>query len=156
MNLYSSGVSLESIWDHFGTTFGIEGDFGSRLAPCWGHFGATLSMTSNGYHACSCAFDGVIVRAKRVHKQEIHIFATYFERFRKRTADRPGGVGWVPLYTPRHQRLRTITNAPHHKSVISGRMRRAIKQMKQLGLVDLSLICKDLQRFMFLVWAELH
>ena len=27
---------------------------------------------------CSCGFDGVIVRPKRVHKQEIHIFATYF------------------------------------------------------------------------------
>ena len=27
---------------------------------------------------CSCGFDGVMVRPKRVHKQEIHIFPTYF------------------------------------------------------------------------------
>ena len=27
---------------------------------------------------CSCGFDGVMVRPKRVHKQEIHIFATFF------------------------------------------------------------------------------
>ena len=52
-----------------------EGDFGGTLAPFWGYFGATLGIwTSNGrYDGCSCEFDGVIVRPKRVHKQEIQI-----------------------------------------------------------------------------------
>ena len=31
------------------------------------------------YDVYSCGFDGVIVRPKRAHKQEIHIFASDFE-----------------------------------------------------------------------------
>ena len=50
---------------------------------------------------CSCGFDGVIVRPKRAHKQEIHIFPTYFafqgshgdakESLQASEPDRPGG-----------------------------------------------------------------
>ena len=63
-----------------GQLLAYEGDFGGTLAPFWGYFGATLGIwTSNGrYDGCSCEFDGVIVRPKRVHKQEIHILPTFF------------------------------------------------------------------------------
>ena len=53
---------------------------GGTLAPFWGYFGATLAIwTSNGrYDVYSCGFDGVIVRPKPAHKQEIHILPTFF------------------------------------------------------------------------------
>ena len=86
-----SKLNLRRLWSHIGVILGLlrvyEGGFGSllgyfgiTLAPFWGYFGATLGIqTSNGrYDVCSCGFDGVIVRPKRAHKQEIHIFASVF------------------------------------------------------------------------------
>ena len=37
--LYKLGLSLGSLWCHFGITWG---DFGVTLVPLWGHFGVTL------------------------------------------------------------------------------------------------------------------
>ena len=84
-----------------GQLLAYEGDFGGTLAPFWGYFGATLAIwTSNGrYDVYSCGFDGVIVRPKRVHKQNINMFAKDFacqeaESIpRKRTAERAGPSG---------------------------------------------------------------
>ena len=60
-------------------------DFGSLD----GHFAIIVESLwlyeSNGmYDAYSCGFDGVIVRPKRVHKQNIHIFAKDFACQRNR------------------------------------------------------------------------
>ena len=41
------------------------------------------------YDVYSCGFDGVIVRPKRAHKQEIHIFASDFEGPRGARARQP-------------------------------------------------------------------
>ena len=62
-----------------GQLLAYKGDFRGTLAPFWGYFGATLGIwTSNGrYDGCSYEFDGVIVRSKRVNKQEIHILPTF-------------------------------------------------------------------------------
>ena len=55
------------------------------------------------YDVYSCGFDGVIVRPKRAHKQEIHIFASDFEgprraRVRQPNEQRSGpGHFWVTL-----------------------------------------------------------
>ena len=63
-----------------GQLLAYKGDFGGTLAPFWGYFGATLGIwTLNGrYDGCSCEFDGAIVRPNRAHKQQIHIFPTFF------------------------------------------------------------------------------
>ena len=59
-------VTLVSLWC----------DFGSTLKSLWGHFGHIDGECM--YDVYSCGFDGVIVRPKRAHKQEIHIFASFF------------------------------------------------------------------------------
>ena len=73
----ASGTACGSVFGRFSNWLN---DFGSTSMPLWGHFVATLGiLTSNGmYDAYSCGFDGVIVRPKRVHKQNIHIFAKDF------------------------------------------------------------------------------
>ena len=49
------------------------------------------------YDVYSCGFDGVIVRPKRAHKQEIHIFAKDFAcrrwREEKQKTNKPPGIG---------------------------------------------------------------
>ena len=55
------------------------------------------------YDVYSCGFDGVIVRPKRAHKQEIHIFASDFEGSRGHELSRESlqasepGHFWVTL-----------------------------------------------------------
>ena len=64
-------------------------------------------MSNGRYDVCSCGFYGVMVPPKRVHKQEIHIFPTYFafqgsyEDSRKTNYPAKGdrfGVTLVPLW----------------------------------------------------------
>ena len=52
-------VTLGSLWGQFGVTFGVWGSLWTTLGSLWKLFGVTCPP-------------------KRAHKQEIHIFPTYF------------------------------------------------------------------------------